>query len=312
MLDFLSDILNKLSFKGTLYFRTSFTQPWGVTVPEHKNVARFHFADRGECLVKVKGSDQIIRLAQGDLIIIPHGAAHQLFCSIDNEVNTPPLEKILQDSGYTGEGVLVYGGEKNETETQLVCGHFSFSTNMKHAFIKNLPAYIHIQDYGSEAGKWMEYTLRMISAETKHDNLGGNLIALKMAEIIFAQAIRSYLNGPDAIHEGLSGFTDPNLSRALTAFHKEPAKHWTVETLAREAGLSRTSFAQNFSKLMHMTPMQYLTSWRMELAKEGLAKQKMTIPEVSILTGYSSESAFSRTFKKEVGQSPSSYKRNEC
>ncbi len=78
MLDLLSDILTRLSLRGTLYFRTSFTEPWGVRVPAHRNVARFHFAHRGEALVRVEGQSAPITLAQGDLVIVPHGAAHVL------------------------------------------------------------------------------------------------------------------------------------------------------------------------------------------------------------------------------------------
>ena len=76
-MDVLSDILMRLNLKGTLYFRTSFTSPWGVEVPPFEDVARFHYVHRGGCLVRVSGADGLVALAQGDLLIVPKGAGHR-------------------------------------------------------------------------------------------------------------------------------------------------------------------------------------------------------------------------------------------
>ncbi|MGP1395677.1 MAG: AraC family transcriptional regulator [Inquilinaceae bacterium] len=312
MLDLLSDILTRLSVRGTLYFRTSFAEPWGVMVPAYENVARFHFAHRGDCLVRIAETGETVTLAQGDLVIIPHGAAHALFCRGTAPDQVAPLDDVLEASGYKGEGVLVYGGaadrDGDDRRTQLICGHFSFAPGSRHMIFDRLPSHIHIPNYGEAAGAWMEATLRVIGAEAGGVRLGGDLIALKMSEAIFAQAIRAHIEreGPDG--SALSGFADPHLSRALTAFHRAPATVWSVESLAREAGLSRTGFAQTFSRKMGVTPMQYLTAWRMQIAREGLAHRKLNVSDAAALTGYASESAFSRVFKKEVGVSPAAYR----
>lgn len=265
MLDLLSHILTSLSMRGTLYFRTSFTKPWGVTVPSYENVARFHFAHRGSCLVRVEGTDTVIDLAQGDLVIIPHGASHALYCGHQPEKTVLPLDAVLDKSGYDGSGVLVFGGDEQQSETQLVCGHFSFDPGSRHILLDRLPPYIHLKNYGENAGRWMEATLRMIGEEAGGAKLGGDLIALKMSE-----AIRSFIEVDEATEWGLGAFSDKNLSRALDAFHKSPTDNWTVEALAKTAGMSRTSFAVQFQKTMSMTPMEYVTRWRMELAKKVL------------------------------------------
>jgi AraC-like DNA-binding protein len=309
MLDFLSDILTNISMRGTLYFRTSFTSPWGVAVPSYENVARFHFAHRGGCLVSVSGSDQPISLEQGDLIIIPHGSSHELFCSPDAKDTILQLDTVLEKSGYNGSGVLVYGGEESNSETQLICGHFSFDKRAKHVLMDRLPPYIHLKNYGETAGKWLEATLRVIADEAAGQRLGGDLIALKMSEAIFAQAIRSFVESDEAFEQGLSGFSDMNLRRAIGAFHKTPAKVWTVELLAQVAGMSRTSFAVLFQKKMKMTPMQYVTEWRMEIAKKHLCNSTSTLSETAEKAGYSSDSAFARTFKKETGYTPAGFKK---
>jgi len=251
MLSLLSDILTNLSIRGTLYFRTSFTRPWGVEVPNYQNVARFHFAHQGSCRVKIDGVDDVVTLAEGDLIIIPHGASHQLFAGDDPERTVLPLDAVLEKSGYDGAGVLVYGGDVPDSETQLICGHFSFEPNTRHILMDRLPPF-----------------------------------------------------------NALGAFSDKNLCRAMDAFHKAPAKRWTVEELAQAAGMSRTGFALQFQKQMLMSPMEYVTSWRMEIAKKKLRQGNTTLTDAAESAGYASDSAFTRAFKKETGRTPAEYRKS--
>ncbi len=308
MLETLSDILSRLQLAGTLYFRTSFTSPWGVAVPDYENVARFHYAHRGECMLRIAETGETVRVAQGDLVIIPHGAAHDLFCGYTTDPAVLPLDTVLEQSGFAGHGVLVHGGEDETRETQLICGHFALASSAKHLIFDRLPSFIHIQDYGGVAGGWLEATLRLIAAETGAGRLGGDLVALKLSEAIFAQALRVYLENDGSERAGLAGFADPHISRALEAFHQAPNHDWTIERLAREAGISRTGFAVRFSEKMGITPMQYLTSWRMQIACRSLIEGDMSVAEAAHATGYASESAFTRVFKKEIGTTPAAYR----
>lgn len=309
MLDLLSDILTRLSLRGTLYFRTSFTEPWGVRVPAFRDVARFHFAHRGEALVRVAGVPAPVHLAQGDLIVIPHGAAHVLSCRHTGPDAALPLDDVLARSGFPGHGTLVWGGEESPRDTQLICGHFALAEGSRHLLFDRLPPFIHLRGYGDEAGPWLEATLKVIGAEAGGARLGGDLIALKMSEAIFAQAIRAHVEQAAAA-DGVAGFADPYLARALTAFHRAPTAEWTVARLAREAGLSRTGFAERFTRRLGVTPMAYVTSWRMQIAREGLAMRGLSVAEAAEMAGYASESAFSRVFKKEIGTSPAAFRQS--
>jgi AraC family transcriptional activator of mtrCDE len=282
----------------------SFTPPWGIEVPAYENVARFHFAHRGDCQVRVIATGETLTLAQGDLVLIPHRTPHCLFSGHSPDDVILPLDEVLEKSGYKGEGVLVYGGEDDNRETQLICGHMSFGKDASHLIFDQLPPFIHIPNYGEVSGKWMEATLRVVGEEAGRGQFGGDLITLKMSEVIFAQAIRTFIYDQGKERVGLAGFTDPNLSRALNAFHRQPAEVWSVEDLAKEAGLSRTSFAQKFSQKMGLTPMQYLTSWRMQIARQGLTEQRMSVSDVAAVAGYASESAFTRVFKKGSRHDP--------
>lgn len=308
-MDLLSDVLGHMKLRGTLYFRTCFTSPWGVKVPSYGNVSRFHYAHRGRCAVRVEGVEQVLQLEQGDLIIINRGVAHKLLSEREEESRAAELETVIADSGFTGYGTLVYGNEDSDQDTQLVCGHFAFDEKAKHPLIDQLPPYILVRDYGDMAGSWMEHTLKLIGAEAATDRMGASLISLKLSEIIFTQALRSYLNSTENRNPQLRGFVDPKISKALEAMHLNPGHPWKLDELSAISGLSRTSFATRFSELMSETPLAYITNWRMELARALLIESDSPIIDIAEKSGYQSEASFGRIFKKHFDLAPASYRR---
>ena len=307
-MDLLSDILSLMKLSGTLYFRTSFTSPWGLEVPAFQSVSRFHYVHRGRCFAHVEGESEAVLLEQGDLIIITHGARHSLSDPLDVEAKT--VDQVVEESGFTGHGALVFGDAAAGHETQLICGHFAFDPGAGHVLLDALPRCIHIKDYGKVSPGWLDDTLKIIAAEAGRDQLGGDLIALKVSEIIFTQAIRHYLAREGRNRQGLAGFADTQIRQALEAIHQEPAKTWTVESLAKVAGMSRTAFSNKFSALITHTPLNYLTSWRMPLARQLLADTDVPIIEVAARSGYQSEASFGRVFKRHFDLPPAGYRRS--
>lgn len=308
-MDPLSDILSKLRLAGTLYFRTSFTSPWSVGVPEFENVARFHFALKGRCLIRIEPEEPPIFLEQGDLVIITRGAAHTLYCDPKTENLAIMVDQVVEESGFTGVGALVYGELGTDHETQLVCGHFAFDKDAHHPLIEALPSHIHIKNYGEASGVWLENTLKLIGAEAGNEHLGSNLIALKMSEIIFTQALRYFLEEEGHNTPVLAGFADPCIARTLAEIHKAPGASWSLKRLSEIAGLSRTAFTDRFSKRIAMTPLGYITNWRMQIARQQLATTNDSIIEIAENAGYHSEAAFSRVFKKHHSNAPATYRR---
>lgn len=308
-MDLLSNILNVMKLSGTLYFRTSFTSPWGVEVPRFENVSRFHYVHRGRCFAKIEGHDEPIFLEQGDLVIITRGALHKL--SDPAEVETLTVDQVVAESGFRGRGALVYGGADAGHETQLICGHFAFDPGASHVLIDALPQYMHIKDYGKVSPDWLDDTLKIIGSELGRDQLGSDLIALKLSEIIFTQAIRHYLESDGKGRRGLAGFADPNIRPALEAMHQDPATQWTVDGLARIAGVSRTGFSNRFNELIGNTPLGYLTAWRMQLARQLLIDTNLPIIEVAARSGYQSEASFGRIFKRHFDSPPAIFRRSQ-
>ena len=306
-MDLLSNILGLMKLEGSLYFRTSFSAPWGVCVPHYENVARFHYVHRGQCSVRIAEAPEPVNLTQGDLIIIPHGTTHVLSDPSDAPVHT--LDQVVAESGFQGKGALVFGAAGSSDETALICGHFAFDTDARHVLLEALPAYIRVQNYGRVSPTWLNDTLNIVADEAGEDTPGSGFIALKLAEVIFAQTIRHYLEHDGRDRPGLAGFVDPHIRRSLQAMHEKPAVPWTVERLARVAGMSRTAFANKFNSLVRSPPLQYLTLWRMQLARSLLADTELPIIDVAEQTGYQSEAAFGRTFKRHFDAGPASYRR---
>ena len=306
-MDLLSDILAVMKLRGTLYFRTAFTAPWGIEVPPFENVARFHYAHRGRCWVHVDGADDPVLLDQGDLVIIPHGARHVIGDPSDAGIAT--LDQVLETSGFTGEGALVYGAGGASHATELICGHFAFDRETMHPLIAALPPYIHVRNYGEAAHHWLDQTLKVIGSEVARPGLGADLIALKLSETICAQAIRYFLMTEGKEHSVSAGFTDPRICPVLQAIHRDPAADWTLDRMAREAGQSRSAFAERFRRVMDQTPLDYLTHWRMLTARRLLADTPAPIIEVAERSGYRSEASFGRAFKRHFGRTPASIRR---
>ena len=235
---------------------------------------------------------------------------HTLFCDSANEHPATVLDEVVKKSGFTRYGTLVYGDTGTHHETQLICGHFAFDDDARHPLINALPAHIHIQNYGQSAGIWMENNLKVIGSEAGQDTLGSDLIALKMSEIIYAQAIRTFLSKDGNRDHRLAGYSDPAIARVLKAIHDDPGNQWTIDNLSRVAGLSRTSLSNKFSSLLSTTPLGYITQWRMQVARKRLIDTNSTIIEIAEGVGYQSEASFGRIFKKHFGIGPAGYRRN--
>jgi len=191
--------------------------------------------------------------------------------------------------------------------TQLTCGVVRFDHVAGQRLIALLPKVLQIDSWADDASSWLQSTLRFIAHEARELRPGGETVITHLADILIIQAIRSWI---DSAHEAQTGWLvalrDHHVGRALAAIHKEPEKDWTVASLAKEVGMSRSGFSARFTHLVGEPAMRYLTHWRMQLAH---AQLKETSDSLSILAdrlGYHSEAAFCRAFKRVFGVSPGS------
>jgi AraC-like DNA-binding protein len=162
----------------------------------------------------------------------------------------------------------------------------------------------------SEAGRsWLSNMIR-VAAETELDSAGGETMLAKLAEQMFVEVVRKHIAGlPEDSQGWLSGLRDAHIGHALRLIHGRPADDWTLEGLAREAGLSRSVFADRFTHYVGVSPMQYIGRWRMQLAAQRLKVPGVSVSQAGAEVGYASEAAFNRAFKKYVGTPPGAWRR---
>ncbi|WP_420345724.1 cupin domain-containing protein [Pelagibius sp.] len=313
-MDVLSDILDLLQLRGSLYFRTAFSPPWSVAVPSLGRAARFHLAVQGACRVRV-GSDAEVRLNAGDLILIPNGSAHVLEdfeANARTEAEPAPLERVLRDSGFAGEGVLVYGGEAQEdAATKLVCGHFTFAEGADHPLLRALPPYLLVTAERRARNPWLDELMRLIARQMFAEAPGMTASVIRLSEALFIEVVRSCADQDEALRGILTALGDPRIGRALGLMHHRMEQDWTLESLSREVGLSRSRFAEQFQTLMRCAPMGYLTDLRLDKAKALLATTSDPVQRIARQVGYHSPAAFSRAFANRYGHSPKGVRQAE-
>jgi len=308
-MDVLDDILGTLNLKGALYFRTDFSPPWAVTVPDLDGAARFHLVVQGQCHVTF-ASGATALLGPGDLVLIPGGRAHVIADAAGRAA--PPLETVLEDAGYDGGGVLAIGDGDEHAATQLVCGHFTFRDGADHPLLRALPDHL-LTSAGERAREpWLDETLRLLTRRIFAAGPGSTAAVTRLSEAVFIELMRVGVNQSPQMAAIIAALKDQQIGRTLELIHERPGAHWTVEKLAGEAGMSRSRYAEKFRSLIDMGPMAYLSEWRLQKALALLDDRRCSVQQAASQTGYQSPAAFTRAFAAKFGASPTEYRRNHA
>ncbi len=306
-MDILDDILSTLNLKGVLYFRTDFSGAWATTVPELPGAARFHLVVQGTCHVTFR-SGASVTLRPGDLVLIPGGREHIIADKPGRPA--PPLQTVLEDVGYDGAGVLAIGDGDENASTQMVCGHFSFRDGADHALLRALPDYVMTTASDRAKAPLLDETLRLIARRIFAPEPGSTAAVKRLSESIYVELLRIGAVHSPAMAAILSALQDPQIGKALNTMHAAPDRPWTVESLAAEVAMSRSRFADRFRDLMGMSPMAYLSEWRLQKALALLDEPRFSVSQVAVQSGYQSPAAFTRAFAAKFGTSPTEYRRH--
>jgi AraC-like DNA-binding protein len=315
--DVLSDVLRSVRLTGAVYFDFDLSSPWVAEAPPSREIAatvmpgaqrviEYHLIARGSCWGHVVGEPPI-RLKEGDLIIFPQGDPHVL-SSAPGLRASPDMSVFVRP---TTPLPLVYErGGGGPDRTRIVCCFLGCDERPFNPLLTALPRTIHLSGAGNEpASGWLATLLNIAVRESGSARAGRDNILARMSELMFVEAVRRYLETlPPAETGWLAGLRDPVVGQALAALHGEPATAWTVESLARAVGVSRSMLADRFAEMVGQPPMQYLALWRMQLASRLLLDGE-PVAGVAAAVGYESEAAFSRAFKKLLGEAPGTWRR---
>lgn len=304
-MDVLSDILRSLHLGGGVYFRCEFSAPWGMEI-KPTPVAEFHVIVRGNCWLRMPDRSDPIPLQGGDLVAFPHGDAHSLVDAPEGVAL--PAEEIVQGQNLDHYGPVTYGG--SGLPATVLCGYFQFDRDHPHPLVAALPSLIHIRGTDSYDFAWLQTALNFMIHETKTAKPGAEAVVNRLAEVLFVQMVRAHIAQSEAPPGMLAAIADKQIGAALQLMHQAPQHPWTLATLAQRVGMSRSAFAARFNQLVGHTPMQYLTFWRMQKARELLSETRLGTAAIAEQVGYQSEAAFSKAFKKIVGTGPGAYRRD--
>ena len=299
--DPLGETLHLLRLTGSLYCRCELTAPWGIDLPPFEGCMMFHIVTAGHCWLEIEGEEPRL-LQHGSLALVPHGAGHVIRSG--PTAGAEPLFDIPVERVSERYEIMRFGGDGDFTH--VTCGVVRFDHVAAERLIELLPKVLQIDTWDHE-DSWLQSTLRFISREAKELRPGGETVITRLADVLVIQAIRSWIDSaPEADQGWLAALRDEQVGPAIAAIHRDPEADWTVSTLAKEVGMSRSGFSARFTDLVGESALRYLTHWRMQLARTRLLETSEPLSAIAGSVGYQSEAAFSRAFKRMFGVPPGS------
>lgn len=249
---------------------------WDEPAPEAQH-AWFHVVEQGVCHIR-SGAGPMLQLLPGDLVVFPHGSAHQL-CSAPTAGQAAPEARVV-----------------------MLCGEFHFDGPAATPLLRALPSSIVVRA-DADQGR-LAALAAVLRGEAEAQAFGSRAVLDKLCDALFVIALRDHLRQATPDHGLLAALLDPRLSVALAALHAAPGQDWSVQTLADQALMSRAAFAARFTDLLGEPPMRYLLRWRMITALARLRDRRASVAQVASELGFETEAAFRRAFKRIHGFGP--------
>jgi AraC-like DNA-binding protein len=319
-MDALSDVLKSVRLAGACYLDGEFTAPWCIrgelSVPAVRarlagadHVAFFHFLTEGTCKVRLAEGGEVMTAKAGDLIFFPQEGRHLM----GTDLHLAPMEA---DAFAASPNIpdaemlqLRYGG--GGVVTRFVCGYLACERSTFRPLFEALPRLLCIPVGDGPASALLGELLRAGVRESSAMRPGADSMLAKVAELLFVEAMRRYMESlPPGGKGWLAGVRDAQVGRALSLLHAEPTRAWTVDDLSRAVALSRSALAERFAALVGESPMHYLTRWRLARAAQMLREGRQPVMRVAERSGYESETAFNRAFKREFGIPPATWRKS--
>lgn len=270
--------------------------PWRV---ERTEVGKAYYCMllAGRTYLEVEGADPVTLIA-GDFVLVP-AAANYAISSLD-----PPCKTPLRGTPELGADGIVHIGPTDEpAAVQMLIGYCSLGSPDAELLVSLLPEMVVVRE-----AERLKALAQLIADEARSDRPGRDVVLEHLMQVMMIEALRS---SPDTTASPglLKGLADERLRPALRAIHAAPAENWTVADMGRIAGLSRSAYFARFNRYVGMSPMDYLQSWRMTIAKDLLRQGHKNIAQIATEVGYGSASAFSIAFSRQTGMPPGRFGR---
>lgn len=331
--DTLSDVLRTVRLRSSMFFDLACGGQWlaqapgsrdiaAMVMPEVDQVIDYHVVTRGECWIAVQGEPPL-RMREGDIIILPQGDPHVVSSAPglradpgadwtrEMQLHNRPFRVAQERMPIPGPPSC--GGEPGkdyEVSTSLICGFIGCDRRPFNPLLATLPRLLHLP--ASAGTTWGAQFAQLAASESGSRRPGSEALLERLSEMMFVDAIRRHIDEmPDASTGWLAGLRDRFVGRALSLLHENPAADWSIDELGNQVGLSRSALHERFVALVGLPPIQYLAQWRMQLAARMLRESQSSVLSIALRSGYDSEAAFGRAFKRMVGMPPAAWRRKQ-
>ncbi len=319
-MDVLSDVLLAVRLTGAVFFDIEARSPFAAESPPVQairervmagagHVITFHTVMEGSCWAEPLGlPDLPFHVRAGEIIVYPLGDPNVL-ASAPGMRGTPDPALYYKPADRLLPFPLKMNQDTAADKCRFVCGFFGCDARPFNPLLNALPRIVHAPLSAPSRGL-LESLISVAVQENGYKGAGREAMLAKVAELMFVEAMRNHIDSlPENARGWFAGLRDPQIGAALRLIHGRPSEIWTLDSLAREIGLSRSSFAERFTTYMGMPAMQYLGRWRLQIAARLLETPSVSIAQAAAEVGYQSEAAFNRAFKRYAGVAPGAWRR---
>ena len=314
-MDVLSEVLKVVRLQGAVFYNGEFSSPWSLCSPASSTVAPhlapgaahiiiYHLLTDGRASARLLDGERVA-LEAGDIVIFPHGDSH----IIENGLPTKTVDMAKELARLVANGLKLarFGG--GGEVTRFVCGFMACDPQLSQVFLSGLPPVFKVNIRNDASGRWLENSIRFSVDEADASRAGGEAVLAKLSEVLFVETLRAYIAHLPPEQTGwLAGARDSDVGKTLALMHRDPAHPWTIASLAKETGVSRSVLAERFRHFLNEPPMSYLTRWRLQLGAQMLASTSHSVAQIASEVGYESEAAFNRAFKREFNAPPARFR----
>jgi len=299
MNDPLSELLHASGVRGSLISRAELGAPFGVVATAQPR-AVFHVPVHGDAVIEADGREEAF--GPGDVVVLPRGAAH----TIRDPLGTVRcgIETFARREEPGALPVLV--DDREQVDVDLLCGTFHLGGPAGAWLMDPMEELVVVRGTPSTAA-YLRATVTLLDGEVAHGGPGASLVSDRLVELLVVHIVRGFARQAGDVG-WFAGIADEHLGPLLQQLHRRPAEPWSLERMARVAGLSRTRFVARFRDRVGMPPSAWLTEWRVAVAQRAL-RGGSAISEAADEAGYASEASFTRAFKRVAGETPSAWRK---